>query len=534
MIFGANMCRNFLLLLAVFFVFSGCLAKPLSEGANVTVRTGCDYDNPFCSANESCINNSCVLKAGCDYSNPPCEGANESCINNTCVAPTLPEGCSYSNPPCSEDYQCVGNECVEKLVCGKFGCQTGENDCCQDCGCGTGYTCDPSGSCLFNGARIDVMNVSIQPMSPVLLYVVPSKTIEKDIGPLASVVLKNSGTQKAYNVKLKYEVPGFTGATIVDLDPISPGNVAVFNLTPKFDSRAFSTNATSARLRVVLEYRSITQIYNDTFVYDVPLSPGRFDWRIPEAVTAWVDPTDRGVIDLATDATDNAQIRLDEERERAARQIFGHLQARSIRFNGSADKCYSDSLAFPATILKDRKGDCAGLSVLMAASLEAAGVRSALIVTPNIVLSGFVWGNGSFVPIDMREIGSGNFSSAKAAGAEEYDNSIDSATIIYPSEQWGVGVIKINPGIDVPSSKITTSATNCYIVSDRFVANYRFKNTGFDTGRRCLKATLYDQSREFFSNRGCADIPPGEERNVTFTETGLPEDRALTTKCWVD
>jgi len=529
------MSRYFLLLLAVFLVFFGCLAKPLSEGANVTVKTGCDYSNPLCDINHTCINNSCSLKMGCDYNNPSCDqSANESCINNTCVSPALSQGCAYSNPACGADYQCVGNECIPKLVCGKFGCQSGETECCQDCGCPSGYDCDPGGSCLVAGAQIEITNVTVQNIPTAFLYTVPPRTIEKDIGPMVTFVMKNLGSQKAYNVKLKHEVQEFTGVTVVELGSINPGQSMQFNLTPKFDSRALKSNITSARLKLVLEYRAISQNYTDTFNVEIPLSPGKFDWRIPEAVTAWVDPTDRSVIDLAMDATDNAQIRLDEDRERAARQIFNHLQARSIRFNASSDKCYSDSLAFPATILKERKGDCAGLCVLMAASLEAAGVRSALIVTPNTVLSGFVWGNGSFVPIDMREIESGNFSSAKAAGAEEYENSIDSATIIYPSDQWGVGVIKINPGIDVPSSKITTSASNCHIVSDRFVVNYRFKNTGFDTGRRCLKATLYDQSREYFSNRGCTDIPPGEERNVTFSETGLPGDRTLTTNCRID
>ncbi|MBI2141671.1 hypothetical protein HYU16_04595 [Candidatus Woesearchaeota archaeon] len=76
-----------------------------------SLKTGCSHDNPPCAASYDCINNSCVLKQGCKYNNPGC-GLNSSCINNSCT----PIGCKHSNPPCNSSQICQNNKCFEHIL----------------------------------------------------------------------------------------------------------------------------------------------------------------------------------------------------------------------------------------------------------------------------------------------------------------------------------------------------------------------------------------------------------------------------------
>jgi len=56
----------------------------------------------------------------------------------------LPSGCQYNNPSCPAGYDCISNTCVERAACGNGKCEQGETsyNCCGDCGCPSGQTCD--------------------------------------------------------------------------------------------------------------------------------------------------------------------------------------------------------------------------------------------------------------------------------------------------------------------------------------------------------------------------------------------------------
>ena len=512
----------------------GCLLKPLSGGGNATAGTGCAYSNPPCGSDYACINNTCILRSGCDYNNPPCNAsANESCVNNACSAPAPLQGCAYSNPACDPDHDCVNNACVEKAICGKFGCQQGEEKtCCQDCGCGAGYACDASGACLASGAKLDLGGTSVQPLPPVVLYAVPPRTIEKDAGPLAKIIIINSGSVTASKIKLKSEFQGFTGATVQDVAPLPPGGNETIGLTPPFSGQAVSLkNDTLVKLKIGLQYYGGTQSYSEDFVVDVPLKDrDSFDWRIPEAAAAWMYPSDFGVQGLATDATDHAVIQTDEERERGARQIFNHLQARSTLYSGSCD---FGRLQFPEETLVTRSGGCADLAVLFSTLIEAAGMKSVVIKTPDAVLSGYANEDGSIVPVDMRDLEAHDFQAALADGRAEYGKYPSSNAVVYPGLLWGGGVKQVDPGIEYAGPMITATSQNCVLLGSTFTVNYWFVNKGYDTGRRCLNSTLYESGVPFFSKRVCVDIALGDKKNVTFVVSNITET-GLSAKCWVD
>jgi len=520
-----------MLFLGILFLFVfGCLSKPYSEGANVTQKTGCDYDAPSCESNSTCINNTCILRSGCDYGNPACS-SNETCTNNTCISKT---GCAYSNPACGSDYECSGNSCVDKTVCGKFGCQAGESsNCCLDCGCDENFTCSDSGICVASDASLAITNVLVNNIPSTVLYAVSPGQIDKALGPLAQVTIVNKGSAKAYVVKLKTEVQGFTGIVVNELGTLEPGQNYVFNYTPRLSEDALSIqNRTDTWLKLALEYSDAGKSQSSKMDVNISLSDrNEFDWNLPEAASGWMDPKDQGVANFATDAIAGQTPKLDGDRMTAARQIYNHLQAMGMKNTMKYGKCYSDSLAFPAQTLELQSGNCADISVLYATLLEAVGIKSVIIVTDDAVLSGFKLSNGTLVPVDLQRIDDDDFANATASGLSLYSSA---NTIFYPQEQWSKGTAKSNPGIETFGPKITTTSEKCMLLSKEFSVSYWFENTGYQTGRRCLKAVLYKVGQEeYLSNRVCVDVPAYEKRNITFSYN-LSGNMALTEKCFID
>jgi hypothetical protein len=520
--------RILFLVLGLALLSFGCLFQPYSEDVNLSKKSGCAYNDPACEINQSCINNTCILKQGCDYSNPACQ-QNETCKNNTCF---LKSGCDYNNPSCVADYECVDNTCIEEILCGKFGCQTGEVNCCQDCGCAQGSICYESGLCLVNGSDVEIINLTISPIPSTVLYAVPPKTIEKKLGPLAQVELLSVGNLNAYAVKIKSEVSWYSDATIHELGILNSKETMSYNITQRLKDQVLKLeNGPSAKLKLTLEYKGAGETHTKTSGTNILLSDrNAFDWDLPEAAAAWVDPTDQSIIDFSDDATLNAEIGDNEDRERAARQIFNHLQAFGLKHSGAADICYSDSLKFPAETLRDKSGDCAELSVLFAALLEAAGVQSVIIKTDGVVMPGYQKADGSVVAVDLRNIQNSDYDEATAKAMSEYNK--DSFTV-YTQKEWNSGMERANIGLTVLSPKITTTSANCILYPEEFKVNYWFENHGFDNGRRCLKSVLYDGQTEYFSKRVCVDIPKFEKRNVTFV-LDVAKNTAFTEKCWLD
>jgi hypothetical protein len=531
----------FRMLVLSVLLLSGCLMKPLSGGAGANTsaspQSGCAYQNPACDSGHQCVNNACVPATATPAANNTAANATANTTANA-SQPANPPGCAHNNPACGPDYECANNSCVEKTLCGKFGCQAGEDSagCCADCGCPSGYACGPDNACSASMGEILIKNVSVVPISPVVLYTVPSKTIEKGVGPLIRAVLKNNGTAPVFGLRIKPEVQGYTGVGIYDVGSIAPGDSLIFNYTPAFNTKALAAGANStAVLRLELQYSGGTTNRTSVFTAPIMLQPeDYFDWNVPEAVAGWADSDDPAVRDLALDATLGAELRTDAQKERAAREIFGHLQARSVQVEKRQGACYSDTLAFPADVLKARSGDCASLSVLFSACMEAAGMRTAIIKTPDAVLAAYTQLDGSLVPLDLRALDGSDLAAAREAGAAEASKSQSENIIIYPEDQWGLGVKKAMPGTLAPSSRITTTSQNCQLLSGTLTVNYWFSNDGYDAGRRCVNATVYKGSDAYASKRSCADVYLNDKKNVTFSITGLPTNMSLDAKCWLD
>ena len=522
--------RSLFVLIGLLILTFGCLFQPYSEDVNLTKKTGCEYSSPLCSENYTCVNNTCTMNPGCAYDNPACL-SNETCLNNTCI---LTPGCEFDNPACDVNYECINNSCSEKIICGKFGCQAGEQTtCCQDCGCPKDEVCDGSGICLVNGSKVEMSNLTVNIFPPIVLHTVHPKTIELAAGPLATIKLTNRGTLKAYNVNLRSEVQGYSGSRLYEIGTLEPKEILVVNLTQLlYDDALDIENGTTTNFKVLLAYKGAGITHSDKTAANIYL-PNRntFDWRIPQAMAAWVDPTDRTIINLAYDATLKSEIITDEDRLRASRQVYNHLKSFGIIHTGES-KCYNDSLKFPAETLRDKSGDCADISVLYSAALEVAGVKSVLIKNNDTVLSGYVKLDGEVVPVDLRNVEKKNFENATLTG----NNLMNSSSLIfYPQDLWTGGIDRVNLGLDVLTPKIITTSSNCVLLSEKFKVNYWFENKGYNNGMRCLKAVLYkgNADTEYFSKRVCVDVPKLQSRSVTF-DLDIPKSLTLTSKCWID
>jgi hypothetical protein len=505
----------------------GCL-QPYSDGVNLTKKTGCAYSDPACSENYSCVNNSCILKSGCNYNNPAC-ASNETCLNNTCA---LKPGCAYSNPSCGSDYECKNNSCIEKIICGKFGCQAGEGStCCTDCGCPNNEICSSSGTCIVNGTELEVVNFIITEIPSTVLYSTPPRTIEVYSDPLAQITLKNRGTIRAFNIKLRASILGYSGTVLKEIGTLSTNENITVNITQPLTKKILDlTNKTETKMKITIEYQVLGKPYTKTVSKDIILSDrNEFDWNIPVAAASWVNPQEQSIIYIADDATLKAHITDDADQERVARQIYNHLQAYGLKMD-SSKPCYSNSLAFTTETLERKSGDCGDISILYAASIEAAGLTSVIIKNNETVLSGYEKISGSIVPIDLRGISTDDFEMAKQNGLTEFNKK---SVYFFPKDYWGVDTTNILTNDDVFGPNIATTSQNCVLFDNEFKVHYWFENIGYDTGRRCLKAVLYEGTDEYFSKRVCVDVPKFEKRNITF-QTFAPKSKVLTEKCWID
>ncbi|MEK9152168.1 MAG: C25 family cysteine peptidase, partial [Patescibacteria group bacterium] len=136
-------CRNNLCILKTgcFYNNPSCPTNEQCLDGVCRSKYGCQFRNPDCASNQECRDNVCVLKAGCFFNNPACP-SNAECLSNACV---LKSGCAYNNPACQTGRQCVNNVCVAA----QSGCQYGNPPCAANQECRNNYCVFKSG-CAYN------------------------------------------------------------------------------------------------------------------------------------------------------------------------------------------------------------------------------------------------------------------------------------------------------------------------------------------------------------------------------------------------
>jgi tetratricopeptide (TPR) repeat protein len=150
----------------------------------------------------------------------------------------------------------------------------------------------------------------------------------------------------------------------------------------------------------------------------------------PEAVAAFIDPTDQSVTEFAKTAKAGAGLPASDEQLRGnsktAQRLFELMQqARVICMNQAAR-----TVRYPRELLRTRIGGSYDCALLYAALLENSNVPSALMVSDEYILVLFQQqgqiaeqqvNDELWIPLDIRML-KASFSEAKAAGLKAYEN----------------------------------------------------------------------------------------------------------------
>lgn len=273
--------------------------------------------------------------------------------------------------------------------------------------------------------------------------VFPSRMVAYADQPLGRLKAKNRSPRLLRNLAVSVELVGFMSS------PVSSGGLelapgATLDLPLKVvldrDRLVAHDENSPAVLQVLVEYddgdlrvqhaRELSVVVHDR---------NAFDWRVPQAIAAFVTPHSAEVQRLARAWTGAA---LDAHLLAGPVALFEGLAMTKLRYIADPMNAIGgtslDYVQFPEQTLAGGGGDCDDLSVLYAALAEAVGLPSLIVTTPGHVLaavsiglppqsarslardpSAFLTFRGQlYVPVETTKLG-GSFEEAWEAGAKE-------------------------------------------------------------------------------------------------------------------
>lgn len=480
-------------------------------------QNGCAYNNPPCASDYHCVNNVCVKKAGCQYNNPPCDSAYD-CVNKQCMKK---QGCQYDNPPCDSDHRCENNQCIENTICGKFGCQLGESsaNCCTDCGCPTGQTCDNN---ICKELRPNLVLAQTQKTKySITMY------LSKNSLPIGEVTLENNGNDDASNaVVVISSKDGYFNEKVLNFGTIPKGTKKSMQYSLDFvNQKALTLNNEVNRLTSI-EYVSYTDSLNkpytggNTSTLEVAgknniVGPYQNVW---DSYSPWVTPDQDIIKEFAAKSTSGlATYQSDEERKLAAKWLFESLRAYGIDYVNERVEI-GDYLQYPIETLKRKNGDCEDQAILYASLLEAVGIKSAIIVIPGHVFAGYFDLDGLVVPVETT---APDFDNALQGGLEETTQHTKGKDmfIVAPGDKWGdlPQVLHAQePSIAMMDIKkeITTNCKSLFGIFNLkgfyYSSTIRFQNNGDAPGAGCAFMITYQNGVKRSEDYECWTILAGE------------------------
>lgn len=426
-------------------------------------------------------------------------------------------GCAYNNPVCDSDHNCVNNECIEKIICGKFGCQEGESssNCCNDCGCATGESCEDN-HCVALKPNM-VLSDSQSDSYSITIY------LSKPTINVGKITVYNNGNDDANNVIVVLSsANGYFEQKTINLGHISQGSYDVADYSLEFTQRGLELTNEENNLVVNAEIsyeNSANQQFStsDSFgimVYGKNNVIGPYETRVLN-FAPWVTPDQNVVREFAAKATSGiATYQSDEQKDLAARWLFETMRAYGIQYVNERGEV-GDYVQFPMETLKRKNGDCEDQAILYASLIEAIGMKSAVVRIPGHVFSGYYTSEG-FVPVDTT---SPNFDSARTTGYTEYQENTAAGTIqiLVPEVGWAdlPEVIHSNEP-DIPMMDIKKQITGpCEQKFDLtrgfyYSGTVRFQNNGNAPGIGCASMVTYTEHGVRDRDYECWTILAGE------------------------
>lgn len=290
---------------------------------------------------------------------------------------------------------------------------------------------------------------------------------------IGSITLKNTSSGTLKNVEIAFKISDKVVGT-VKINDIAPN--ATVSADVKLDAIP-EGKSEYAQIAANITF-TVAESYGRKDAY-APLiihSKNTIDWSNPMTVASFVDPANKSVRDLATQAIKKgAPIELATKQLGNAALIFSSLWHSPLKYVSDPVTTSFDSnidtVQFPAETLSRGAGDCDDLTVLLASLFESVGLATVIITSPGHVFLGvesgvlaggnvifnlpsslFIEVDGAlFIPVEATAIGS-TFAQAWLKAAEIIKKSTNTVLSFRTREAW-----KNYPVTSVTSDKVNIS-----------------------------------------------------------------------------
>ena len=500
--------------------------KPPEQPAAFPGLGGTYCGDNTCQSNENCFtcSNDCVCQEGyeCDSLTEKCKllpkcGDGSCDPNENCMSCEQDCYCS-DNQVCSPSRVNANSRGCYSVSCGDGHCDSeyeNQDNCCNDCGCPTGKTCE-NNQCIELAPTFEVNFVQTA-LSKSVTYL-------KSKGQVGDLQITNTGNDTAKNISIHLTSPNnYFGEKVITISNLAMGqqNTQEFSLSFN-DSILNISSDDKITTDVEIEfYDSLNIKKSKRTSFDIDVSGRNYiTWAYPEMTSSWVTSTQPAIRTFASRATGGtATFASLTEKLLAAYWIFETMRAYGIQYTTDAHSS-ADYLQFPYETLKNKGGDCDDHAIMYAAMLEAIGIKSVLVLVPGHIFSGFMTNEGNIVPIETT---ASNFEQALSSGSSQYQNITDKRVMI-PSDNWATYPAVILPETGELIMPYITKQTGSCGLSFNFIdgvvaqSNVQFTNSGTAPGAGCAALIVYDQTgTEVDSDLTCWTINPGETETKTYT-----------------
>jgi len=442
------------------------------------------------------------------------------CGNDDCETTEDSDNCCL-DCGCPSGYSCDGTSCQRLSECGNGVLEEGETseNCCLDAGCSTGETCQDN-VCIELKPEMDISFTKSQSYGVSILY---SKNGKVTIG---SLVIKNTGNDDAKNIKIVLSSPkNYFSSKTLNMGTISKAGTNSQNIILNFNEELL--NAVSQE-EVVMDiktdyYNSVNKLYSSTntfsfAVYDKYSMIGGH----PNGYVAFVTPHQNIIREFAAKSTSGIGAgwwgTSKEKQELAARWLFESMISYGIDYVNDVPNI-GDYVQLPYETLKRRNGDCEDLAVFYASLLESIGMESRIILIPGHAFAGYINTEGYLVPVETT---ASNFNSALSMGISEWKNNANDRKTIKPEQyrnEFAEVLITNEPNIPLPDiSKQIGDCDAAFTLSKGWVvrAPVTLQNNGDSTGAACVLIMVYANGQKVDEGSECWTLNVGDYNSFEY------------------
>jgi transglutaminase-like putative cysteine protease len=314
-----------------------------------------------------------------------------------------------------------------------------------------------------------------EPRLQVETYVVPEfmTAVSKAYGGsdpdrwLARTVVKNTGDAPVRDLRIEYQVAGYTQTTSVGEYPVVlPGQTVRDYCYPVFDGEQMAAIDTETPAELSITYqcdgmdRPVTKSeafdflgHNEWVRTDLPEDACLTfqDWLDnDEFLAVFVTPKEPTVQELAKRLTGGIYTATDDGTLEAVSAIYYGLRDSRYRYISEPESYWTEGFAqhvqLPKETIAHQGGNCVDLSVLFAALLEAVDVKTCLILSSgHCQVSVELPEKGTLAPIEatLVDVPYATLQDAYDAGYATYEEQSPQGTYLYVDvrDAWSDGMV---------------------------------------------------------------------------------------------